>query len=168
MNSVTAEVVAVEAELASLTSSVASTDELVGSQVMTSFVTSTTAAQSITQAGGTNAIGIFTAPFDLEITKFSATWHYHSYAQNDTNYFRLRLYRRRAGTAVVIVTKENRTTPNGGEAVTALTPWTFDGQTWDPTNSQLQANDVLEVGVLFVGTFTVNAPVQFTWKYRPL
>lgn len=155
-----------QAQQAALAASAVTTDELVGSQVLTSFPTATTAVQSVT---ATNVLGIFAAPFPLEITKFSATWHYHSYVQNDTNYFRIRLYKRSAGIATVIATKTLQTTALGGQAVTALTPWTFDAVAWDTAQAQMLADDVLEVGFQFFGTGAVaNAPVMFTWKYRPL
>lgn len=100
-----------------------------------------TTPAAVESSGVTHTIWI--APFSCTVTGFIASFDYWNFTANDTNYWSIDLTRSRAGTTATMVTKTTKTPGSGGEGVTARRPWDYAGQTWNTTNAQMVAGDLL-------------------------
>lgn len=108
---------------------------------------------------------LFIAPFDCQIVSFDLVKEYTAIAASDTNYLRFQLNRYRAGAYDLIAEKTTKVT--GGEAIAQKVPWSFDGITFDPSNSILTKGDAFSINFACFGTAVWRFPLCFTFRYVP-
>jgi hypothetical protein len=106
-----------------------------------------------TSVSATATVGVFVAPFALEIVSASlfpcASGGATVAANSDTNYWTADLRRMRAGTGTVIASKHTKLT--GGAALTYRTDWNYDAIAFHATNKLFQKGDACDFALLKSG-----------------